>query len=147
MSKTTPFMIPTPSGTKFIYMSVTSADHEFSSSKLSWMSGGQVSSLDFTRPTGSRDDVLVDNMYGLHIGVITKEIPPTIHAIFTVPTTGDGWDDMPGWVVGPITTRVGPRGSATMVQVKFQRPLSNDNVPRAWTTVTILYHPTSGGYA
>jgi len=126
-------------------MSVTSANHEFSSSKLSSISGDRVKCFDFTRPVGSKDDVLVDNQYGLPIGVITHEIPCTIR--FTVPTPRDGWDDMPGFITGPVTTRVGPGGSATMVQVKFRRPFSNDNVPRGWTTVTLLYHPTSGGYS
>ena len=110
MSKTTPLNFSTPLGTKSIYMSVTSIDREYSGTRLSWVTEDHASSLNFTRLVGSRDDVLVDDAFGLPIGVITRQIPREISVLLTAPNVLNGGEEVPAVVFGRIIRQVGPRG-------------------------------------
>jgi hypothetical protein len=123
-------------------MSVTSRDTSFSSTKFSWVIGSRTYGLDFTRPEGA-DDILLDKMFNLPVGTITKEIPNEIAISFSMAKPQESWDSQEVTASEPKVTRVGPAGVATMVQIQFHCPFSGVNEP-GFTTATILFH--SGAY-
>lgn len=125
-----PITIPVPAGTNAIYLTALSLFDKTSSVSVSWTDGDATFGADFVGPDAQY--VLGDKVFGLPIIAFTS-IPSEVSVSF------DFNDDLTHQhsVSGPVTTRVGPEGDATKVQISGYA--SSDHHHRSPTTVTILF--------
>jgi hypothetical protein len=125
-----PITIPVPSGTNAIYLTALSLFDKTSTVSVSWTDGDATFGADFVGPNPQY--VLGDKVFGLPIVAISS-VPPELSISF------DFNDDMTHQhsVSDPVTTKVGPDGDATKVQISGYA--SSDHKHRTPTTITILF--------
>jgi hypothetical protein len=125
-----PITIPVPAGTTAIYITALSLFDKTSSVSVSWTEGGAVFGADFVGPNPQY--VLGDKVFGLPVVAVTS-VPAEVSISFNFN------DDLTHQhsVSEPRTTKVGPEGDATQVQISGYA--SSDRHHRTPTTVTVLF--------
>ena len=131
-----PQHLPTPPGTVAIYGFVVSLIPKKSEVDVSWTDGSATFGQAFVGPNDSH--VLGDQVFGLPLLTIASgsQVPSEILVSFNF---FGGMTGQPT-VLAPVTTRVGPEGDATQVQITGYS--AEDQQRQFPTTLTVLFQGT-----